>query len=61
VPASILSQLPASAVTTAGPAIVVSRGNLSVYSMSQTRLSAPGLDYLIASGEWSVTVTSQYK
>ena len=61
VPANILNQLPASNVISAGAATVVTRGVVNVYSMSQTRLAAPGMDYLVGSGEWSVTVTSQYK
>ncbi len=61
VPASILNQLPASTVTTAGPASIITRGNVTIFSMSQTRLSAPGVDYLVGSGEWSITVSAQYK
>ena len=61
VPANILNQLPASTVTTAGPATAVTRGSVNVFTMSQTRLTAPGMDYLVGSGEWSTTVTSQYK
>jgi len=58
VPASILNQLPASPVSSAG---AVSRGSLTIFSYFSTRLTAPGVDLFTASGEWSVTVTSQYK
>jgi hypothetical protein len=61
VPASILNQLPASSVVSAGAATVVTRGVVNVYSMSQTRLTAPGVDYLVGNGEWSTTVTAQYR
>jgi hypothetical protein len=29
--------------------------------MSQTRLRAPGIDYLVGSGNWSTTVTAHYR
>jgi uncharacterized protein (TIGR03437 family) len=58
VPANILNQLPASTVSSTG---AVSRGSLTIYSYFSTRLTAPGIDLFTASGEWSVTVTSQYK
>lgn len=61
VPASILNQLPVSPVTTAGSVTTVTRGNVTIFSMSQTRLTAPGMDLLIGSGEWSITVSAQYK
>lgn len=54
---NILNQLPASPVSGNS----VTRGSLTVYSYFATRLTAPGVDLFTASGEWSVTVTSQYK
>lgn len=61
VPASILNQLPGSTVTGSGATSVVTRGSLNIFSMSQTRLTAPGMDYLVGSGEWSTSVAAQYK
>ncbi len=54
---SILNQLPASPVIGGS----ISRGSLTIYSYFSTRLTAPGVDLFTASGEWAVTVTSQYK
>jgi hypothetical protein len=61
VPANILNQLPASQVLTVGQNSALIRGTVNVFTMSQTRLTAPGMDYLVGSGEWSTTVTAQYK
>ncbi len=57
VPASILNQLPASPVTGG----IVQRGSLTIYSLSDTRISIPNIDLGVATGQWSITVTTQYK
>ena len=63
VPASILTQLPASAVVGAGGFNLVTRGSLIVLASGQgARLATPsGLDILTANNSWSWTFTPQYQ
>ena len=63
VPASILSQLPASQITSAGGFNLVIRGSLSVTAAGKgARFSAPsGLDILTAFNHWNWSFTPQYQ
>ena len=63
VPASILTQLPASASTDVVGFSLVTRGSLSVTAGGQgVRLATPsGLDILTANNAWSWTFTPQYQ
>lgn len=63
VPASVLTQLPASPVTNAGIFTLITRGSLSVTATGRgARFPTPtGLDILTANNSWVWTYTPQYK
>jgi hypothetical protein len=62
VPASVLTQLPASAVVGAGGINLVMRGSFGVTTGKSVRFTAPpGLDLLIATGQWIWSYTPQYQ
>jgi len=63
VPASILAQLPASSVTTAGGISIITRGSFSVTSSGKgARFTAPsGVDILTANNSWVWSFTPQYQ
>ena len=63
VPASILTQLPASPVTTAGGVSIITRGTFSVTASGKgARFTAPsGVDILTANNSWVWTFTPQYQ
>jgi uncharacterized protein (TIGR03437 family) len=63
VPASVLTQLPASQVTGAGTVSIITRGSFSVTSSGKgARFTAPsGVDILTANNSWVWTFTPQYQ
>ncbi len=63
VPASILTQLPASQVTSAGGVNVITRGSLSVTASGKgVRFTAPsGVDIMTANNSWAWSFTPQYQ
>jgi uncharacterized protein (TIGR03437 family) len=62
VPASILSQLPASATFSGAGLNVLLRGSFSVTGFGKgTRITASGMDYLVANNSWTWTVTTDYR
>jgi len=63
VPASILTQLPASQVTGAGTVSIITRGSFSVTSSGKgARFTAPsGVDILTANNSWVWSFTPQYQ
>jgi uncharacterized protein (TIGR03437 family) len=63
VPASILTQLPASQVTTAGGVSIITRGSFAVTASGKgARFTSPsGVDILTANNSWVWTFTPQYQ
>lgn len=62
VPATVLSQLPASSRITAGAVSIVQRGTLAIASVGAgMRLRATGIDYLTIGNQWGVAQSAEYR
>lgn len=62
VPANILSQLPASGSFSGAGLSLLLRGSFTVTASGKSsRLTAPGLDYLIANNSWTWSVATEYR
>ncbi|MEZ5364770.1 MAG: hypothetical protein R2748_21140 [Bryobacterales bacterium] len=62
VPASVLSQLPASGRISAGTISILQRGTLGVASVGTgVRMFADGIDYLTGGNQWGTGTTPEYK
>lgn len=62
VPGNILSQLPASGFFSGAGLNLLLRGSFTVTAVGKgARLTAPGLDYLIANNSWTWSVSAEYR
>jgi hypothetical protein len=62
VPASILSQLPASGSFSGAGLNLLLRGTFAVTAVGKgARFTAPGLDYLVVNNSWNWSVAAEYR